>query len=184
MSNEYKSWIGALGALVCAAKDRDQSRDKQFEDIDSAHGRLFDILRENSTRLPAPVLLAQNGFAPVRDGIADDSFRHEEDSHLLHALASGYEWEPVTYLLVAGHNADTALLGSPFDGDSVEAERKKLRLAQAIAVMPLIGPLMDAFEGMDSDIEYEIRNEAPGLYDALKAIGSAMETAGDYQDLG
>jgi hypothetical protein len=55
------------------------------------------------------------------------------------------------------------------------AERDRLRAAQAKAVMPLIGPLLDAWEcGSQS-----LRSEHPELDKHLRRINRAMEDAGD-----
>lgn len=58
-------------------------------------------------------------------------------------------------------------------GDPVENERNALRAAQAAAVMPLIGPLMDAWENADR----EVMEDEPELVKQLTAIQQAMETA-------
>lgn len=62
-------------------------------------------------------------------------------------------------------------------GAAVEAERDQLRAAQVAAVMPLIGPLLDAWEQADR----EVMDEEPELVKWLKAINAAMETAGDKE---
>jgi hypothetical protein len=56
-----------------------------------------------------------------------------------------------------------------------EPEREMLRSAQAAAVMPMIGPLLDAWEGADRDA----MADAPALAKHLRLIARAMETAGD-----
>jgi hypothetical protein len=54
-------------------------------------------------------------------------------------------------------------------------ELARLRKAQAKAVMPLIGPLLDAFEGLPNDLKLD---EGLGdLVEALQAIETAMEDA-------
>lgn len=57
--------------------------------------------------------------------------------------------------------------------ESVERERDALRAAQTAAVMPLIGPLLDAWENADR----ELMDEEPELVKQLKAIQQAMEDA-------
>lgn len=54
-----------------------------------------------------------------------------------------------------------------------QAEREQLRSAQAGAVMPLIGPLLDAWENADR----EVMSQEPELSKQLKAINNAMEGA-------
>ena len=56
-----------------------------------------------------------------------------------------------------------------------EAERERLRDLQADAVMPLIGPLLDAWECCSQSV----REEHPGLDKHLRRINRAMEDAGD-----
>lgn len=60
---------------------------------------------------------------------------------------------------------------------AVGAEREQLRAAQVAAVMPLIGPLLDAWEQADR----EVMDEEPELVKWLKAINTAMETAGEAE---
>lgn len=54
-------------------------------------------------------------------------------------------------------------------------ERERIRAAQDKAVMPLIGPLLDAWENADR----EVMAEEPELAKWLSEINKAMETAGD-----
>lgn len=54
-------------------------------------------------------------------------------------------------------------------------ERERIRAAQDRAVMPLIGPLLDAWENTDR----EVMAEEPELANWLDKINRAMETAGD-----
>jgi hypothetical protein len=60
-------------------------------------------------------------------------------------------------------------------------ERARLRAEQAAAVMPLIGPMLDAFDGMPGDFRSDLTEEAPGLYRHIKAISAAM-TADSTED--
>jgi hypothetical protein len=53
-------------------------------------------------------------------------------------------------------------------------ERERLRAAQAVAVMPLIGPLLDAWECCAQ----ACREEMPELDKQLRRINRAMEDAG------
>ncbi|MBT9493884.1 MAG: hypothetical protein IV107_16415 [Paucibacter sp.] len=57
-------------------------------------------------------------------------------------------------------------------------EREQIRKAQDEAVMPLIGPLLDAWENADR----EVMSEEPELAKWLTKINRAMETAGDEQE--
>lgn len=61
----------------------------------------------------------------------------------------------------------------PATPEPVKAERDQLRCAQAEAVMPLIGPLLDAWENADR----EVISQEPELSRQLKAINNAMEGA-------
>jgi len=54
-------------------------------------------------------------------------------------------------------------------------ERTHLRAQQAATVMPQIGPLLDAWEGIDNDTKGTIREEAPELAKWLGSINRAME---------
>ncbi|MDO9252556.1 MAG: hypothetical protein Q7U48_13535 [Hydrogenophaga sp.] len=54
-------------------------------------------------------------------------------------------------------------------------ERDRLRAAQAEAVMPLVGPLLDAWEGCSQSV----REEHPELDKQLRRINRAMEDAGE-----
>lgn len=54
-----------------------------------------------------------------------------------------------------------------------EAERQALRYAQAEAVMPLIGPLLDAWE----NVTFSALDDAPELAKCLSEINKAMEGA-------
>ena len=65
------------------------------------------------------------------------------------------------------------LAQQPAVGEPVKAERDQLRCAQADAVMPLIGPLLDAWENADR----EVMSQEPELSKQLKNINSAMEDA-------
>lgn len=58
-----------------------------------------------------------------------------------------------------------------------EPERDRIRAAQITAVMPLIGPLLDAWEQADR----EVMADEPELVRWLNAINTAMETAGEGQ---
>lgn len=66
-------------------------------------------------------------------------------------------------------------------GDSslhaVRSERKGLRLAQSKAVMPLIGPLLDAWEGLPNDAKEILRESEPVLCAHLDKINAAMDGA-------
>jgi len=55
------------------------------------------------------------------------------------------------------------------------SEIERLRKAQAKAVMPLIGPLLDAWEGLPND--FKGAEEFEELNEQLEAINAAMEDA-------
>lgn len=73
--------------------------------------------------------------------------------------------------LLAGRNAALAESGAPATHDEIH----RLRAAQAEAVMPMIGPLLDAWECCSQAAS----EGCPELHQKLKAINRAMETAGD-----
>lgn len=58
--------------------------------------------------------------------------------------------------------------------DEIEKERQALRDAQAKSVMPLIGGLLDAWEGLPNDLKGQIE-EASVLGEYLDSIENAME---------
>lgn len=60
----------------------------------------------------------------------------------------------------------------------IESGRELLRAAQAKAVMPLIGPLLDAWECCSQDV----RGEHPELDKQLRRINRAMEDAGELHN--
>ena len=60
----------------------------------------------------------------------------------------------------------------------LSAEQKRLRQAQARAVMPLIGQLLDAWEAVPNDLKGMIEEDATDLAEALDSINEAME--GDH----
>lgn len=60
---------------------------------------------------------------------------------------------------------------------SEDKEVKRLRRAQAREVMPLIGGLLDAWDGMALDLREQIAEEKPAFADAIEAINEAMENA-------
>jgi hypothetical protein len=55
-------------------------------------------------------------------------------------------------------------------------ERQSLRIAQSKAVMRLVGPLLDAWEGTPNDLKSLIEEQAVSLYEHLETIARAMET--------
>lgn len=56
-----------------------------------------------------------------------------------------------------------------------ELELLPLRDEQCEAVMPLIGPLLDAWDGLSNDARGVIEQESPQLAKALRDINDAME---------
>jgi hypothetical protein len=60
---------------------------------------------------------------------------------------------------------------------AVKRERHNLRIAQAKTVMPLIGPLLDAWENAPNDLRSDIESFAPQLAANLEAIATAVEGA-------
>lgn len=60
---------------------------------------------------------------------------------------------------------------------AVRRERKGLRVVQSKAVMPLIGPLLDAWESVPNDSKGAMREGEPVLCEYLDRINAAMEGA-------
>mgnify|MGYP001603130379 CR=1 FL=1 len=60
---------------------------------------------------------------------------------------------------------------------AIRSERQGLRIVQSKAVMPLIGPMLDAWDGMPNDLKAEIREAEPALCDYLDQINAAMEAS-------
>jgi len=79
------------------------------------------------------------------------------------------------------HVADAGSGAERRSGDSslhgVRREVKGLRIAQSKAVMPLIGPLLDAWDGVPNDSKGAMREDAPVLCEYLDKINAAMEDA-------
>ena len=92
------------------------------------------------------------------------------DARLMHA-------DDAQRLLLTGQALRAAIQQAeaqqPATPEPVQAERDQLRCAQADAVMPLIGPLLDAWENADR----EVISQEPELSRQLKAINNAMEGA-------
>ncbi|MCP4020107.1 MAG: hypothetical protein GY750_16995, partial [Lentisphaerae bacterium] len=55
-----------------------------------------------------------------------------------------------------------------------EYERQALREQQARDVMPQIGPLLDAWEGLPNDTRHDLCEESPALANAVRLIEEAM----------
>jgi len=55
------------------------------------------------------------------------------------------------------------------------SEIERLRRAQSRAVMPLIGPLLDAWEGLSNDAKGVLQLEAATLCEYLVEIDAAMD---------
>lgn len=58
---------------------------------------------------------------------------------------------------------------------AIRRERGNARLVQAKKVMPLIGGLLDAWEGMSNDEKGSLREDHPSLCEHLDRIDAAME---------
>jgi len=54
-------------------------------------------------------------------------------------------------------------------------EIEQLRQEQADRVMPLIGPLLDALDGLPNDTRGSMESDAPALFDCLEAIQKDVE---------
>lgn len=85
------------------------------------------------------------------------------------------EGETVIVTVMGGNDAARFVCGALVDGMSKPDERDRLRAAQDAAVMPMIGPLLDAYEGAKG----QLCEEFDGLAKHLSAINRAMEEAGD-----
>lgn len=60
---------------------------------------------------------------------------------------------------------------------AIKRERGNARLVQAKKVMPLIGGLLDAWDGMSNDEKGSLREDNPSLCEHLDRIDAAMEGA-------
>lgn len=60
---------------------------------------------------------------------------------------------------------------------AIKRDRQGARIIQAKAVMPLIGPLLDAWEGIPNDTKGALREDEPMLCDYLDRINAAMESS-------
>ena len=58
--------------------------------------------------------------------------------------------------------------------DMMKGEVERLRAAQAKEVMPLIGPLLDAWEMLDNGTRSDLEIDAPNLCEALDRIATAV----------
>lgn len=58
---------------------------------------------------------------------------------------------------------------------NAEQERVKLRREQSARIMPLIGPLLDAWEGTDLSFRSDLCDQYRTLHDALQGIARAVE---------
>lgn len=58
---------------------------------------------------------------------------------------------------------------------SVVRRHRRQREAQARAVMPMIGPFLDVWDGLPNDLRQQIECEAPELSEAIAEINRAME---------
>lgn len=56
----------------------------------------------------------------------------------------------------------------------MKSEIEKLREEQAKAVMPLIGPLLDAWEMLDNGTKSDLEIDAPNLCSALDKISTTV----------
>jgi hypothetical protein len=61
------------------------------------------------------------------------------------------------------------------DTAAIERALAKLRSQQADRVMPLIGPLLDQWEGLPNDTKGAWREDSPAICEYLDKIDSAME---------
>ena len=59
------------------------------------------------------------------------------------------------------------------------SEIERLRKAQADAVMDLIGPMLDAWEGLPTDVRCS--DEMEKLNECISHISNAMLNAGDFE---
>jgi hypothetical protein len=58
---------------------------------------------------------------------------------------------------------------------AVKRDRQALRVVQTKKVMPLIGPLLDAWEAVPNDSKDAMREGEPALCDYLDKINAAIE---------
>ncbi len=60
---------------------------------------------------------------------------------------------------------------------AIKSEHRGLQIAQAKSVMPMIGPLLDAWEALPNDELAHLREIAPELCRRLDLIDNAMENS-------
>ena len=70
---------------------------------------------------------------------------------------------------------DAAIPPGPDFCSAACEERADARRAQAEQVMPLIGPLLDAWEGTDLSFRSDLCDQYKALHDALQSIVRAVE---------
>lgn len=58
--------------------------------------------------------------------------------------------------------------------DEALHEMAELRRRQVASVMPLIGPLLDAWDGMPNDLKYDLEDGAPDLVRIMRSINAVM----------
>ncbi len=63
------------------------------------------------------VLLSEDGYMPVKDGVADDNFIHKDDApEWLTSLVTGWEWTPVTRQVLRRVEPDAAMAAAAEEG--------------------------------------------------------------------
>ena len=75
----------------------------------------------------------------------------------------------------AGDHATALILNDQIDNMKRERDRLALVREQERKVMPMIGPLMDAWEGCPNDLRSDMEVACPQLHEWLNKIAEAVE---------
>ena len=120
--------------------------------------------------LPPPIVTIVHGFTPeqMQQAFKDGAASRDAEVEALRADAESWrKYKARKDAVIAAGMGRNPLRGP--------AVYEHLRAAQAHAVMPLIGPLLDAWEGCSQNV----RSEHPELDKQLRRINRAMEDSGD-----
>lgn len=113
------------------------------------------------------------------DALAERLAEAERERDEWHARAIALFWKGDADGATCGHvRAATATIKQLLAADSATASQPSeialLRDAQTRAVMPLIGPLLDAWDGMANDEKSALEEAEPAFSEAMEAVGKAM----------
>lgn len=121
----------------------------------------------NGEQLAEPLLTASGAALACSDSFAAGAASRDAEVEVLRADAESWrKYKARKDAVIAAGMGRNPLRGP--------AVYEHLRAAQAHAVMPLIGPLLDAWEGCSQNV----RSEHPELDKQLRRINRTMEDAG------